>query len=149
MLTDYKIVDDKNIKGFFDEYRFLSNYELTPIWYEGLKYPSVENAFQAAKCVPEERAQFVEFSPGVARKKGKCAQLREDWELVKYDIMLQLNLQKYLTNADFKQRLLATGDKYLEETNHWGDKIWGVCCKTNVGENRLGKMLMKIRELLK
>ena len=35
-------------------------------------------------------------------------------------------------------------DKYIEETNHWGDVFWGVC--DGVGESNLGKVLMGIRE---
>lgn len=31
----------------------------------------------------------------------------------------------------------------LIEGNTWGDRIWGVC--DGVGENRLGKILMRVR----
>jgi hypothetical protein len=33
------------IKGFLGEYSFLSNFYLCPVYYEGLVYPSSENAF--------------------------------------------------------------------------------------------------------
>lgn len=35
------------------------------------------------------------------------------------------------------------GDAELIEGNTWGDRIWGVC--DGVGENRLGKILMRVR----
>jgi predicted NAD-dependent protein-ADP-ribosyltransferase YbiA (DUF1768 family) len=40
---------------------------------------------------------------------------------------------------------MATGSEEIIEWNNWGDRIWG---KTydGVGENHLGKILMKIRE---
>ena len=41
-------------------------------------------------------------------------------------------------------RLINTGDAILIEGNTWGDTYWGVC--DGVGENRLGKLLMEVRE---
>ena len=38
-------------------------------------------------------------------------------------------------------------DALLEEGNTWGDRVWGVC--QGQGENRLGKILMKVREELR
>lgn len=69
--------------------------------------------------------------------------LREDWEKVKVDIMYELLLKKF-SNRLFKIQLLDTKDKYLEETNYWGDTFWGV--SGNKGNNILGKLLMKVRE---
>ena len=43
--------------------------------------------------------------------------------------------------------LLSTGDKYLEETNHWKDTYYGVC--DGVGKNVLGKILMSVRNIIK
>ena len=60
--------------------------------------------------------------------------------------MYKLLLQK-LSNQSLKIRLLSTEDKYLEETNTWGDKFWGVY--KNKGENNLGELLMKVREIYK
>ena len=42
--------------------------------------------------------------------------------------------------------LIQTGDSVLIEGNTWGDRVWGVC--NGVGENRLGRILMKIRSEL-
>jgi predicted NAD-dependent protein-ADP-ribosyltransferase YbiA (DUF1768 family) len=47
--------DDKNVKGFFGNFRFLSNFHVCAIEYEGLIYPSTENAYQASKVVPVDR----------------------------------------------------------------------------------------------
>ena len=53
---------------------------------------------------------------------------------------------KFAHHPELKEKLLATGDAYLEEGNTWGDRIWGVY--QGQGENRLGKILMKIRKEL-
>jgi predicted NAD-dependent protein-ADP-ribosyltransferase YbiA (DUF1768 family) len=54
---------------------------------------------------------------------------------------------KFLINKDLRQKLVETGDKYLEETNNWGDAYWGVY--EDVGNNKLGKILMATRSYWK
>lgn len=145
-------VTDTAILGFFKEHQFLSNFEEHEIEFEGLKYGSVEAAFQAAKCPLEEnRLQFTKLSPAHAKRKGRTVELRKDWEKVKDDIMYRLCYHKFTNHPDLKEKLLATGDKYLEETNWWKDTYWGVYKKGDEkkGQNKLGHILMKIRSQLK
>lgn len=52
---------------------------------------------------------------------------------------------KFYRNPNLRQQLIKTDNKFLEETNHWGDQFWGVDIKKG-GQNNLGKILMKIRE---
>jgi len=59
--------------------------------------------------------------------------------------MIGLTFQKFLLNKGLRQRLIDTGDNYLEETNAWGDTFFGVDIKKG-GDNRLGKILMSIRD---
>ncbi len=56
--------------------------------------------------------------------------------------MTDLVRQKF-QDPELRAALLATGNRYLEETNWWGDTFWGVC--NGAGENRLGMILMAIR----
>ena len=53
---------------------------------------------------------------------------------------------KFFQNEDLGQKLMNTGDAVLIEGNYWGDRYWGVC--NGEGQNKLGKILMKIREEL-
>ena len=145
---DYIVHDESQIKGFFLKYRFLSNFELGDVIHDGIKYPSSENAYQAAKSLdPEIRKQFVDISPSDSKKLGRKIEVREDWEEVKYGIMYKIVLDKFSRNYQLGDLLVETGDKYLEETNHWKDKIWGVC--DGVGTNWLGKILMDVRTQIK
>lgn len=57
-------------------------------------------------------------------------------------------LRQKFKQEPFKSKLLATGNIIIQEGNRWNDKFWGICLKTNQGENHLGKMIMKIREEL-
>ena len=143
------------ILGFFDDYRFLSNFhehpevKITISGFAGLpiECKNVEAAFAASKTIDiEERTRIAESkTPGEAKKMGRAVTLRPDWEAVKIDVMLELLTQKF-SHPYYRDLLKATGDAYLEETNLWGDHWWGVCY--GVGENHLGKLLMQIREVL-
>ena len=62
--------------------------------------------------------------------------------------MAILVLQKFIMNQSLKEMLLATENAYLEETNHWLDRYWGVD-EDGVGENNLGKILMAVRETIR
>lgn len=140
--------DDHNIKGFFGEYRWLSNFHKEPILYKGAVYGSTEAAYMAAKCKNSaDRKQFENLEPKDAKKVGRTVELRDDWEFVKDEVMYEVNLFKYSYYQNLRDSLLATGDKYIEETNWWNDKYWGVC--NGEGVNMLGNVLMTIRTQLK
>ena len=93
------------------------------------------------------RKDFANLTPNESKKLGRKVKLREDWEDVKVDIMYEIVKQKFIQNPDLKDKLIATGNAYLEEGNTWGDKVWGTV--NGEGFNHLGFILMKIREELK
>lgn len=139
------------ITTFTGKYHFLSNfYKLSvPLMYEGLDYPTLEHAYQAAKCLDEDGRRYIRLAPDPAgaKKRGRKCRLREDWEQVKVAIMRELLRQKFTTDLDLLQRLLATGEAELIEGNWWGDRFWGVC--QGKGQNILGQLLMELRKELK
>ena len=139
-------VDDFNICGFFNEYRFLSNFYNSSVWFEGLYYASSENAYQAAKVEVEFRDNFLNCSSSSSKKIWKDfpkLYTEDEWNNKKFNIMFRILCEKFFTNAVLYEKLLSTGTKYLEETNWWGDTYWGVC--QGRGKNNLGKLLMYIR----
>lgn len=147
-IAEISVHDDKYIKGFFGDYRFLSNYHQVPILYDGIMYQSTEAAYQAAKCIDEkDKIEFKFYGPGKAKREGQKVKMRPDWDQIKDQIMYDINLIKYTTDEDLKYKLLSTGERYLEETNYWQDDYWGVV--NGWGENKLGNILMKIRADLK
>lgn len=135
------------IDSFVREYEFLSNFYPAEVIYQGIKYKNNEAAFQAQKTKDiKDRFQFSSLNPSEAKKLGRRIELRSDWEQVKTNVMYEICLAKFTQNADLKQKLLDTHDEYLEEGNTWNDKVWGTV--NGVGENRLGKILMRVREEL-
>lgn len=137
----------KDIRGFFGEYRWLSNFWPVRIEFEGAMYPSVEHAYHAAKTHdPELRAMLAALpTPRDVKRQSRKLPLRADWGKVKLAIMEELLRLKF-SQPELQAWLLATQDAYLEETNHWGNRFWGVC--GGCGENHLGRLLMKIRDEL-
>ena len=115
-------MSQNRIDNFRGTHRFLSNFFPAEVAYEGAIYPSVENAFQAAKCVSaSERTVFAVCSPAEAKRFGRHVRLRPDWEQIKLDIMRQLVTDKFARSSELRRRLLATGDAQLIEGNTWND----------------------------
>ena len=139
------------INCFDGKYAFLSNFYISPCDLEGILYPTVEHAFQAAKTLDRnERLKIAAAeTPGKAKRMGRSVTLRPDWEEIKIDVMRQCLHSKF-KDPDLVFALLDTGDEELIEGNTWHDNCWGNCtceqCVNKPGENRLGKLLMEIRK---
>jgi ribA/ribD-fused uncharacterized protein len=137
------------IAEFQGEYRFLSNFWPAEVVYEGIKYPTSEHAYQAAKTLDiEQRKKIAALAtPSQAKTAGRALKLRYDWETAKFTVMEDIVRYKFTHHAELRAKLLATGDRHLEEGNTWGDRVWGVY--QGQGENRLGRILMKVRAELR
>lgn len=143
------------IRGFFEEWRFLSNFHPCKVILDGEVYGSTEHAYQAAKTLnPKEREKFryAGVEPKDAKKMGGTLRLRPDWEEVKVSIMRDLLMQKFYPTI-LRRKLLCTFTAELVEENYWHDCWWGVCngkCRQGPhdpqGLNHLGQLLMEIRK---
>ena len=136
------------ITTFKDEYRFLSNFWPARVMLDGIIYPSVEHAYVAAKTTDKEIRKKIQntYKAGDVKRLGRTFTLRDNWDLIKFQVMSDLVWQKF-QHEELKQLLLATGDQEIIEGNTWGDVYWGVC--RGEGQNNLGKILMRVREELK
>jgi ribA/ribD-fused uncharacterized protein len=133
------------------EYGCFSNFSPHPITLKGKTWPTSEHYFQAQKFsdTPDEEEVRQAKSPMVAARMGRSRKrpLRKDWESVKDSIMHEAVLAKFTQHADLREALLATGDvEIIEHTGH--DAYWGDGGDGN-GQNKLGQILMRVREELR
>ena len=136
------------IDRFDGEYAFLSNYSASPFRINYVLFPTMEHYFQANKADNQNDYLHIAYAPtpGEAKRLGRKIQLRPNWEKIKDEVMLT-GLRKKFADPELRSLLLATGDEELVEGNYWGDTYWGVC--NGVGQNKLGKLLMQVREEIK
>ncbi|MBI5692459.1 MAG: NADAR family protein [Verrucomicrobia bacterium] len=145
---DGVVHNEKKIGGFVGEYRWLSNFFPCRVEWEGRIYGSSEAAYQSGKYPPAEREVFTTLDPDAAKKLSRTKPYdTAAWEQRKERTMREVLWAKFSQHPDLAAKLRATGDRLLEETNWWGDEIWGVF--KGKGRNLLGQILMDIRERLK
>jgi ribA/ribD-fused uncharacterized protein len=135
----------KLINSFTGEHRFLSNFYPCEIFFEGVFYPSVEHAYQAAKTLMQAERDRVRIAktPGAAKKLGRKVTLQVGWNSMRVAVMRELLRTKFANNV-LRAMLLETEDAQLVEGNYWRDTFWGVC--NGKGENWLGRLLMEVRK---
>lgn len=143
-----------SIAHFDGEFRFLSNFYPFQVKMEGMVYPSVEHAYQAAKSLDMvDRRMIAELStPGKAKRAGRILRIRNDWMNIRIPVMEYLVRQKFGKNSILREKLIETYPEELIEGNDWGDTFWGMVAEYKdknpmwIGENHLGEILMKIRQ---
>lgn len=142
--------DETTIRGFFGDYRWLSNFSNATVMLDRVEYQSTERAYQASKWKPEDRSFFAgctnRQSVAFNRENQPNGYTQEEWDAIKLSVMQFLLEQKFdpLLNPEPAQKLQQTGARYIEETNWWNDTFWGKNL-AGEGENNLGKLLMKMR----
>lgn len=158
LARDIEFEYTETVPYFIGRYSFLSNFHTNPIVYEGIEYPSAENAYQAHKTDdPHIRKDWFAsplMKPGEAKRFGRSVKLRPDWDQVKDQIMLEIVRAKF-NDKKLRALLDLTGHSTLIEGNDWHDIYWGICdgeCSHNpfhhgvsIGFNKLGTILEYVR----
>lgn len=134
-----------------DDYSEFSNFAPYGVEFDGSWWRTVEHYFQAMKFHDAAYREEIRNArkPKDAKALGMTRQiiLREDWEEVKDGIMLQAVRKKFSTHEEPRQLLLSTGEAMIVE-NAPMDAYWG-CGPDGNGLNKLGKILMQVREELR
>lgn len=133
------------------DYGCFSNFSRHAVFLKGKRWPTSEHYFQAQKFAgePDEEEIRGANKPMLAAQMGRDRKrpLRRDWEKVKERVMLEALRAKFTQHEELTAVLLSTGDaKLVEHTandDYWGDGGDGS------GKNRLGALLMQVREELR
>jgi hypothetical protein len=139
-------MDEINL--FTGRYFFLSNFYPTPVVYKGIRYPSSECAYQAAKSDDLQiHLLYTTMTPSQAKRAWRLLKypLKLNWDAIKNDTMLEVVRAKFEDPA-LASLLVGTHPYELIEGNDHGDKYWGVY--HGKGLNHLGRILMQVRSEL-
>ncbi len=134
-------------------YGCFSNFSRDGFELEGYWWVTNEHYFQAQKFATTDPLWFNKIrevkTPKEAAKMGRSRKypLRRDWEKVKDEIMERGVLKKFETHGDIREILLSTDNELIIE-NSPSDYYWG-CGKDGTGKNKLGLILMAVRQTLR
>lgn len=128
-----------------------SNFSAHTIELKGVKYPTVEHARHAQKFSGKTlRRRIVQCSSPIAVwnvAHGLKSHWRKDGADVKVGVLMDITRAKVAQHDDMQAALKDTGSEEIMELNphnaFWGGGI------DNLGQNRMGRILMKIRDELK
>lgn len=130
----------------------LSNFSPHGFELDGAFWPTVEHFFQAQKfptdAAYQERIRHAR-GPKEAKSlgRGRKVPIRADWEACKESVMARALRAKFTTHPALRELLLQTGERPLVE-HAPSDDYWG-CGRTGTGRNRLGQLLMELRDQLR
>ena len=147
------------------EHRALSNMAEYPIEIDGVKFPTVEHYFQAMKAklfADEEMYEKIlkAKTPKAAKALGKKVKdlIPEKWDAEKDMVMEKGVRAKFVQHPELRKQLLDTGSKMIGEADPRGG-YWGIGSGRESdksrkpskwrGHNKLGKIMMKLREVFK
>ncbi|MEW6601603.1 MAG: NADAR family protein [Nitrospirota bacterium] len=133
------------------EYGYLSNFSDHGIEMDGRYWRTVEHYYQAQKFIAGNIQEGIRSAKGPDKAKMIARNYKEHinvhWDDIKDEVMFTAVLKKFQTHEDLRALLVATGDNELVE-NSPGDFYWG-CGWNRTGQNKLGKILMKVRARFK
>lgn len=144
-----------NIYAGTNENADLSNFAIRPFIYKGIKYNTVEGAFQAAKLDYAEKSQsyndkevtteeykqsFSNLSGNLAKQQGRKIKglNTKVWDVNSSKIMKEILLESFKQNPEALKRLLSTGNATLTHTQDSGK--W---------KTEFPRLLMEVREELR
>lgn len=171
MLSQLTKEQQKNAVCFFREteihYGIFSNWAYTPFVYNDLLLPTAEHGMMIAKfdlfnkTDTEDRLRLQMLrtnSPMMVKKLGRLVPNFDQaiWDSKNIEIMVDVLFVKFSQNDDAKEILLSTDDRFIVEASPY-DRIWGIGItadefrsgKKARGENRLGSVLMMVRDRLR
>lgn len=145
LLNQQKQSKIDSFKGYFE---FLSNNFLTPVYYEGILFPSISHAFQACRTTDEttKRAILNAETLFIVGKIARRIEDPEDWNLKRLKIMEKLVRDKFRRSKELLEKLKATYPRELIMTYEEESSVnlfWG--CVKGKGQNQLGRILNKVR----
>lgn len=149
-----KSIEGNNIIKFYratGKYGFLSNLYKKSLVFEGISFPTAEHAYQYGKFRGEDTRKWAMEAPKphllAILAHGLFAwDIVENWHSIKLLRMYRILKVKF-SDPELRDKLLDTENSILIE-NSKSDSFWGIG-RDGKGRNRLGKMLLRVRDQIK
>ena len=134
-----------------EPYYEFTNFYPTAVIIDEQRWPSTEHYFQAQKFVGTPYLDVIRGLPTareafqLSRNPTVSQWRRSDWDTVKDDIMLKALRCKFTQHKDLRKLLWETGKReIIEHTTN--DSYWADGGGSGKGLNKLGKLLMQVRD---
>jgi ribA/ribD-fused uncharacterized protein len=154
----------ENENGVYFKSNYPSQWYISPFIIDNIQYNCCEQFMMAMKArifndTETEMLIMNATEPKEQKQLGRTVKNFNDdeWNKLADDIVFQGNLAKFSQNPTLKELLLNTGNKIIVECSPY-DAIWGnglnITDTLNTpsenwkGTNRLGKAIMKVRNVL-
>ena len=148
-----------------DDYKGFSNAYDAPFQVDGVTYPTVEHYFQYQKAKTfgdDDMAKKIMKSASAKSAKTYGQKVKdfkeEEWNAKKDEIMKTAVRAKFTQHPELRKKLVETENRPIGEADP-RDKYWGIGTGADTskakkpdqwpGKNRLGAILMELRESLK
>ena len=136
-------------------YGAFSNLYRRAISFEGREFPTAEHAYQAGKPIKAKVREWILSAPSpslvaMAAHGLYTWDIVPEWSRIKFDRMREILHAKFTQHDDLRMLLLSTGSARLVEaakTDNAVNREWGEV--NGKGKNRLGILLMEVREELR
>lgn len=134
------------------EYGCFSNFSTHVVEIDGKRWRTSEHYYQAMKFPddPARQQRILEARTPMAAKRvawEQDARLRGDWDTFRVEVMRQVLSAKFRQHHDIREVLLSTADRSLVEHTR-NDRFWADG-GDGTGANRLGRLLMELRDELR
>lgn len=140
-----------------DSIYYYDHYNPCSFEYENTRFTSTEQCFQfnrARACNEVNSAHriIITDDPFVCKHIGGSVEETSEWSKESEAVMYNINKLKFEQNPHLLDRLLATGERILQEATT--STTWGIGAgirskaareNTATGDNILGKLLMRLR----
>jgi hypothetical protein len=150
LAPDYDPDVENSINFVESGWHYLSPFSAHEVEIDGIVYKTAEHAYQTLRMIPEVRQRIMETkSPKDAWREGQLSKERNELDpsQSKDALMEKIFRAKLEQHQDIKDILLESGDAELLKV-YPTDYYWGTGADGS-GENRMGKLWMKLRSELR
>lgn len=129
-------------------HKSFSNWYSCPFKWNRITWANSEQALMSMKSFDKDYQKKIRkaTNPADAKRLGRAVKLRQDWDQVKFNLMVEILFAKFSQHPDLAEILLETGTQSIHEDCN--DPWWAGGPNYPGGKDMLGRALMLVRKRL-